>query len=150
MNWNDYYMEQAGGADYNTYRGSLYQRGYGMGGMFGRFWKWVVPLIARNAVPLLKEAGKAVGKEALGSVVNITKDALVGRPIKETIRENANSAIDNLKLKAYDNIDNLKLKAEDALRGKGIKRRRSMKKMIILKKRTNKRKKFDDIFNYAN
>ena len=30
MNWNDYYMEQAGGDDYNTYRGSLYSRGYGM------------------------------------------------------------------------------------------------------------------------
>ena len=139
MNWNDYYMEQAGGGDYNTYRGSLYQRGYGMGGMFNRFWKWVVPLIARNAVPLLKEAGKAVGKEALGSVVNIAKDTLVGRPIKETLKENANSA-----------IDNLKVKAENALKGKGIKRRRSMKKMIILKKRNNKRKKFDDIFNNAN
>jgi hypothetical protein len=92
-----------------------------------------------NAVPLLKEAGKAVGHEALGSVVNIAKDTLVGRPIKETLKENANSA-----------IDNLKLKAENALKGKGIKRRRSMKKMIILKKRNNKRKKFDDIFNNAN
>jgi hypothetical protein len=99
--------------------------------IFNRFWKWVVPLIARNAVPLLKEAGKAVGHEALGSVVNIAKDTLVGRPIKETLKENANSAIDNLK-------------------GKGIKRRRSMKKMIILKKSNNKRKKFDDIFNNAN
>ena len=97
-----------------------------MRGMFNCFWKWVVPLIARNAVLLLKKAGKAVGKEALGSGVNIAKDTLVGRPqketLKETLKENANSA-----------IDNLKVNAENALKGKGIKRRRSMKKMIILK-----------------
>ena len=140
MNWNDYYMEQAGGGvDYNTYSGSLYQRGYGMGGMFSRFMKWVIPLISRNAVPLLKQAATAVGKEALGSVANIEKDALICRPMKDTLKENANSV-----------IDNLKTKAEHALGGKGIKRRRSMKKMIILKKRNNKRKKFDDIFNNAN
>ena len=28
MNWNDYYIEQAGVADYNTFKGSEYQRGY--------------------------------------------------------------------------------------------------------------------------
>ena len=91
-----------------------------MAGMFNIFWKWVVPLIACNVVPLLKVAGKAVGKEALGSVVNIAKDTLEGRPIKETLQENANSA-----------IDNLKAKAENALRAKGIKIRISMKKMIV-------------------
>ena len=36
-------MEHAGGGDCNTYRGSLFQRGYGMGDIFNRFWKWVVP-----------------------------------------------------------------------------------------------------------
>ena len=87
-----------------------------MGG-FGRFMKWVIPLISCNAVPLLKKAATAVGKEALGSLANIAKDALIGRPMKDTLKENANSV-----------IDNLKTKAEHALGGKGIKRRRSMKK----------------------
>ena len=58
--------------------------------MIGRFWEQVVPLIARNSVTLLKKAGKAVGKEALGSVSNIAKDTLIGRPINETLIENAN------------------------------------------------------------
>ena len=31
MNWNNYYMEQAGNSDYNYNRGSVYQKGYGMG-----------------------------------------------------------------------------------------------------------------------
>ena len=46
-------------------------------------------------------------------------------------------------------IDNFKLKVENALSGKVIKRRRSMKKIIILKKLNNKRKKFEDIINHA-
>ena len=37
MNWNDYYIEQAGGADYNTFKGSLYQKVYGMEGIFAIF-----------------------------------------------------------------------------------------------------------------
>ena len=31
MNWNDYYIKQTGGADCNTFKGALYQRGYGLG-----------------------------------------------------------------------------------------------------------------------
>ena len=61
------------------------------------------------------------------------------KPISESFKKNADVA-----------IDNLKLMAENALSGKGIKRRRSMIKMIILKKQNNKRKKFEDIFNHAN
>jgi len=138
MNWNDYYIEQAGGADYNTFKGALYQRGYGMGGMFGRFWKWIVPIIKKNEGPLLKGAASALGTEAFSAASNIAKDAWDGKPINESFKKNADMA-----------IDNLKLKAEKALSGKGIKRRRSMKKLIILKKRNNKRKKFEDIFNNA-
>ena len=139
MNWNDYYIEQAGGGDYNTFKGALYQRGYGLGGMFGRFIKWIIPLIKKSAGPLLKGAASALGSEAVTTATNIAKDAWAGKPISESFKKNAHVA-----------IDNLKLKAENALSGKGIKRRRSMKKMIILKKRNNKRKKFEDIFNHAN
>ena len=59
-----------------------------MWGMFGRFLKWVIPLISRNAEPLLKQAATAEGKEALDSVANIAKGALIGRPIKKTLKEN--------------------------------------------------------------
>ena len=35
MNWNNYYMGQAGnGSDYNYYRESIYKQGYGMGSTF--------------------------------------------------------------------------------------------------------------------
>ena len=32
MNWNDYFIEQARGGDYNIFKGSLYKRGYGIRG----------------------------------------------------------------------------------------------------------------------
>jgi hypothetical protein len=137
MNWNDYYMEQAGGGDYNTFKGSLYQRGYGLGGTFKRFFNWIVPLFKQNALPLIKQGATAVGKEALGTVANIAKDVVDGKPINESVQENANTA-----------ISNLKTKAEKVLTGKGIKRRRSKKKIIILKK-SNKKRKIEDIFSNA-
>ena len=37
MKWNDYYAEKAGVGGYNGYKGSLYQRGYGLGGIFINF-----------------------------------------------------------------------------------------------------------------
>ena len=93
------------------------QRVYSMGCMFGRFMKWVIPLNSRNVLPLLNQAATSVVKKALVSVAHISKDALIGKPIKETNKENANSV-----------IDNLKSKAEHTLGGNGIKRSRSMKK----------------------
>ena len=137
MNWNDYYMEQAGGGDYNTFKGTLYQRGYGLGGTFKRFFNWIVPLFKKNALPLIKQGATAVGKEALGTVANIARDVVDGKPINESVKENANTA-----------ISNLQTKAEKVLTGKGIKRRRSKKKIIILKK-SNKKRKIEDIFSNA-
>ena len=90
MNWNDYYMEQAGGGDYNTFKGSLYQRGYGMGGMFMRFFRWIGPLLKKAAIPLLKGAATAAG---------IAKDVTRGKPLHESLKDNADAAIDNLKSK---------------------------------------------------
>ena len=37
MDWNKYYLDQAGGGNYNYYTGELYQKGYGLGGTFKRF-----------------------------------------------------------------------------------------------------------------
>ena len=97
MNQNDYYIEHAGGADYNTYKGSLYQRGYGMGGMFTRFFKWIVPLLKKSAGPILKGAASALGSEAVSTATNIAKDAYNGKPFSESLKQNTDIAIDNLK-----------------------------------------------------
>ena len=75
INWNDYYLAQAGG-NYNYYRGSNFQHGYGiggisiqqgagLGGMFRKFASWVVPLIKKHALPTLQSSARVIGREAM-------------------------------------------------------------------------------------
>ena len=74
-------MEQAGGSsDFsNVYRGAPWQRGYGMGGIFGKFMSWVMPMIKELAFSTLKWGAKAVGKEALSGISNIASDISQGK-----------------------------------------------------------------------
>ena len=126
MNWNNYYMEQAGGSsDFsNVYKGDPWQRGYGMGGIFGKFMSWVMPMIKEQAFSTLKSGAKAVGKEALSGISNIASDISQGKDFKTSAQENATKTISNLK-------------AENYFKGKGIKRKKKLKNLIIL----------DDIFS---
>ena len=80
-----------------------------MGGMFTRFFKWIVPLLKKSAGPILKGAASALGSEAVSTVSNIAKDAYNGKPVGESTKQNSDIA-----------IDNLKNKVEKALSGKGI------------------------------
>lgn len=133
MNWNAYYAEQAGGAyDFNVFRGATYQRGYGLGGSFRSFFRWLVPIFKEHALPLLKSGAQEVGKKAISSISNIAKDAVNGRNIKEAAGEHLNTA-----------VDNLKEKVNKKLRGKGIKRRKKRKNTIIFQKKA----KLNDIFD---
>ena len=70
MNWNNYYMEQAGGsAEFSSvYRGAPWQRGYVLGGYFKRFLTWVIPMIKDAAIATAKSGAKTVGREALSGV----------------------------------------------------------------------------------
>ena len=138
MNWNNYYMEQAGGSsDFsNVYKGAPWQRGYGMGGIFGKFMSWVMPMIKEQAFSTLKSGAKAVGKEALSGISNITSDISQGKDCKTSAQENATKT-----------VSNLKEKAENYFKGKGIKRKKKLKNLIILKKRQKKSKQLDDIFS---
>ena len=71
--------------------------------------------IKKSAGPILK--GAALGSESVCTVSNIAKDAYNGKPVGESLKQNADVA-----------LDNLKTKEEKALSGKGIKKRRSLKK----------------------
>jgi len=133
MNWNAYYAEQAGGGyDFNVFRGASYQRGYGLGGSFRSFFRWLVPIFKEHALPLLKSGAQEVGKEAVSSITNIAKDAVNGRNVKEAASEHLSSA-----------MDNLKNKVNKKLSGKGIKRRKKRKNTIIFRKKA----KLNDIFD---
>ena len=67
MNYNDYYAQQAGGA-LPYFAGVQYQRGHGLGSLFGS--------LLRSAMPLIKRGAVALGKGALKTGVRIAGDVL--------------------------------------------------------------------------
>jgi hypothetical protein len=77
-----------------------------MGGMFTRFFKWIVPLLKKSAGPILKGVASTLGSEAVSTVSNIAKDTFDGKPVGESIKQNANIALDNLKTKDIFNNAN--------------------------------------------
>ena len=136
INWIEYYKQQIGG-EYNYYKGSQFQDGYGLiqfqtgdgfSDIFRRFASWVVPIIKKHAVPTLESGVKALGREALDSAANVAKDLLSGRDFKESATNRYKSAIDSLKEKAEKSLEGRGLK------GRAIKRKRSTQNKIILKK----------------
>ena len=69
------------------------------------------------AMPTIKNGATALGETAIDSSTNMAKDAIKGKKIKETSKENIETA-----------INTLKTRAENHLQGKGRKR----KKKILL------------------
>jgi hypothetical protein len=98
----------------NIYRGSVYQAGYGLGGTFRKFFRWVIPLFKKHALPTLESGAKAIGKTALSAAADIAKDVVAGRNVREAASEHINSA-----------VDSLKERAERTLEGRGIKRKKN-------------------------
>ena len=113
MNWNNYYLAQAGYGDYDVFRVSIYQKGHGLGGNFRKFFNWIVPLFQKYAMPTIKKGATALGKTAIDSLTNMAKDAIKGKKIKETSKENLETA-----------INTLKTRAENHLQGKGRKKKK--------------------------
>ena len=67
INYNDYYARQVGGTQY--------QRGHGLGSLFGGLLRSAMPLIKRGAVPL--------GKGALKTGVRRADGVMSGQSIKK-------------------------------------------------------------------
>ena len=111
---------QLGGVQ-NVFRGPMYQQGYGLGGYFKKFFRWLMPIAERHVMPHIKSGIETVGKQAVESASKIANDTISGRNIQEAAKENVSQA-----------IDNLKQKAEKTLSGKGVKKKKNKK--IILKK----------------
>ncbi len=109
------------GSGFNVYRGLPYQKGYGLGGGFRRFFRWIVPIFKKHALPVLKSTAKVIGNEALSSVSNISKDIINGNNIADSVQSRLNEA-----------VDNLKTKAEDTLEGRGFEKTKSISKRILM------------------
>lgn len=80
---------QQGGSPF--YKGSVMQRGYGIGGLFRG--------LANTLLPLLPKVGKFVAKTALG----VASDKLAGVPLSKSIKKRTTAAGKKLVLDAISN-----------------------------------------------
>lgn len=120
------------GVDIPIFRGSRFQKGYGIGSMLSGLFRSALPVIKRGAVSL--------GKTALRRGLNIAQDAITGKSLKQSVANNLREAGSEL-------IGNLASETLTSSRSKqGIsKKRRSQKRSSskASKKRGAKRQKRD-------
>ena len=93
--YQDYYIHQAG-KGYPVFAGRRYQRGHGLGSIFGRLFK--------AAMPLLKKGAKTLGRKALKTRFNMAGDVVQGRNIKQAAKSRLKSTGQNLLQKAMDTV----------------------------------------------
>lgn len=92
MDFKKYYLDQALGNSYPVYRGSAFQKGYGLGGYFRKFFSWALPLLKEHGLPIAKN----VGKEIVQNIASIANDAIEGKNIKESAKEKFKSSFDKI------------------------------------------------------
>ena len=113
------------------FKGEQYQRGFGLGSLFKRFFKWVSPYVEKT-LPVIKDGLKHVGKEVVNSAASIAKDVIEGKNVHESSKSHLNNS-----------IDNLKKMADESMAGRGYKRKRQIAK----NSHSAKKKKYFDLFS---
>jgi hypothetical protein len=93
--YHDYYIHQAA-KGYPVFAGRRYQRGHGLGSIFGELFK--------AAMPLLKKGAKTLEREALKTGLNIAGDVVQGRNSKQAAKSRLKSTGENLLQKAMDTV----------------------------------------------
>ena len=131
MDYKSYYLSQP---DSNYYSGSGVQRGYGIGGVFKRFFKWFLPIVKSHGMPIVKDFAKTSGKELLRGVTQVASDSLAGNNFKESSKR-----------AAEDMIGNISNKIKTGQLGTGYKRKRKVSSNYkkTKKRKINKRKAVD-------
>jgi hypothetical protein len=97
--WDIYFLEQAqqNGHGLDGFAGVPYQRGYGIGNIFRGLFRMLLPLV--------KTAGKTIGKEALFTGTNIASDMLAGQDIETSAKNRGREAATRLVNKAQSRLE---------------------------------------------
>ena len=90
---NEYYTNQA---NYPVFRSIKFQRGYGLGGVFKKLFKWIMPIFKEKAMPILRSVGESVIK----GTTNLAKDTLKGRNVRESAKDRFEETLNELSDKA--------------------------------------------------
>ena len=86
--FNKYYALQSQGL--SGFHGPSFQKGHGLGSMFKRLFRWVIPIIKQNAAPLLNTAMEGIKSSVSDGVSNFQKDL---EDDKKSIKESAKQRI---------------------------------------------------------
>ncbi len=88
--WLSYYGNQAlqTGFGMDGYKGTPYQRGAGLGSFF--------KALFRMAIPVIRSAGKQVGKHALTAGANIMTDLVKGQPVLDSVKKHSRAETSKL------------------------------------------------------
>ncbi len=138
--WIKYYRDQATQSGHGMYVGLPYQRGFGLGSIFGR--------IIRGIAPLAKSALKTVGKEALHTGVQIASDALKGEDIAESAKVRGRKAAAILLDKADRKMSGVNKKRRKKQTGRGLGFRPPKSKSRSIKTIKGSRKRVKDVLGY--
>ena len=85
--YQNYYLEQVG-TGLTVFKGRRVQKGYGIGGFFSG--------LLKRAMPILKTAGKAVGKQLLNTGAGVVRDLLDGENFGASAEKRFKGAASNL------------------------------------------------------
>ena len=77
--YEDYYSRQVGGLML-VFAGSRQQQGHGLGSVLGGIFR-------RYVIPFFRSHFKAIASDALKTCVNVAKDVLGGRTLKESVKK---------------------------------------------------------------
>ena len=103
---DDYYSRQTGGGDH-YFKGTTYQRGHGLGGLFGRLFRAAVPLFKNTVSPLLKRGAKAMAREALKTGVGVANDLLDGGSFQNSLERRGKLAARHLMNRGAAKMDGM-------------------------------------------
>jgi len=78
--YDDYYIQQAGNG-LSVYGGVPHQQGHGLGSILAGLF--------RGAIPMLKNVGKAAGKQLIKSGLNVATDVLSGENVRQSLKKGA-------------------------------------------------------------
>jgi len=84
-----------------VYRGVPIQQGAGLGSVFKKFLRYMIPHVKEYAAPI----AKTVGKELLSSSTSIIKDAIAGENIRKAAKRHLSNTVDTLSEKADKYLD---------------------------------------------
>ena len=136
IDYKTYYENQLKGGSFPVFTGYHNQRGHGIGGIFKRLSSFLMPLFKTHALPLLKKGGEALGTQVVQSAANIANDAIAGKNIEQSAKENFTNAVNNLAQKAFTQ------------KGNGYKRKRKHDLMHSVKNSPKfKQRKLIDVFD---